>query len=696
MADDGSTRWIGAGDCVVVQGHTIIGGLVYVGELLPSLAGYDNDPSLINPKLPVHRTSKHDATPAMPRSPYYKYISPQCRDAYLRWLSAGRSRRVQDIGYVLLFLYGLERRLFVDGPKALVPAAERQAIVHEVLQLQRLYGHHGSFLKMTDTFLAMEWVLYRRDRNPPDCFTLSDRYCIDAVLIKLAYYIAVGKPIHAELAYHTLMVIGESGLRTPARRCKEQFRELFLLRFARQYGNGFVLKPVKNPRSFSYHAANPSMLSLLNFHIDGLSNPWYRMDLMNRIDAMASLCTVELDAYSRAVGREGSNPDGLASTGVLPKELMQSHSGYGKLKALLENHEGEQFSWVSVEQLYACFDELPPSRFRKGEYAILAAMIESTGFAVAPDGRTHAIEPGSGIEIVVFRLQDDTCTNPSHRFRIITMLLHLGATLCYTARTSTHGGIYILRRLIDDDDELSTTEKTSLLAFLLWCLRNQPGTAGMRKRLSEVSKEEKTAISHILISVAYADGRIDPKEIRQLEKLYTTLGLDKEQVTRDLHTVASDSGPVTVGKGESELSFSIPRPPSPDQAAPASFQLNQELIRIREEETRRVRGVLEDIFAEESGSQPTVVCTNVTASASVDPLLALDEKHQQLFRNLLEKERWERDQFDALCSQLGLMTDGAMEVLNEWAYEQASAPLLESGDHVFIDLDLAKEIQDVH
>ena len=41
------------------------------------------------------------------------------------------------------------------------------------------------------------------------------------------------------------------------------------------------------------------------------------------------------------------------------------------------------------------------------------------------------------------------------------------------------------------------------------------------------------------------------------------------------------------------------------------------------------------------------------------------------------------------------MVDGAMEVLNEWAFENANAPLIEDGEPIFVDLSLAKEIVDV-
>jgi hypothetical protein len=35
-----------------------------------------------------------------------------------------------------------------------------------------------------------------------------------------------------------------------------------------------------------------------------------------------------------------------------------------------------------------------------------------------------------------------------------------------------------------------------------------------------------------------------------------------------------------------------------------------------------------------------------------------------------------------------------LELLNEWAYEHANAPLIEDGELVYIDIELAREILD--
>jgi hypothetical protein len=70
----------------------------------------------------------------------------------------------------------------------------------------------------------------------------------------------------------------------------------------------------------------------------------------------------------------------------------------------------------------------------------------------------------------------------------------------------------------------------------------------------------------------------------------------------------------------------------------------------------------------------------------------LDEVHQNLFHRLLAQEAWERSAIHELCKELGLMVDGAMEVLNEWAFDNANAPLIDDGDPVYVDVNLAKEI----
>jgi hypothetical protein len=122
--------------------------------------------------------------------------------------------------------------------------------------------------------------------------------------------------------------------------------------------------------------------------------------------------------------------------------------------------------------------------------------------------------------------------------------------------------------------------------------------------------------------------------------------------------------------------------------------LDKELIGIILEETRQVKILLTGIFADPE-EEPVASDVALTALPSDNPLTLLDQAHQDLFHRLSQQETWERSSVEALCKELGLMADGAMEVLNEWSIKHVSAPLIDDGDPIYVDTNLATEIVNV-
>ena len=122
------------------------------------------------------------------------------------------------------------------------------------------------------------------------------------------------------------------------------------------------------------------------------------------------------------------------------------------------------------------------------------------------------------------------------------------------------------------------------------------------------------------------------------------------------------------------------------------FTLNDEIIKIREAETSQIKGVLGAIFTNDEDVEETHI-NIVEENIEIDsPLSTLDEAHQNFFNRLITKELWKKEEIQIISKELGLMADGAMEVLNEWAFENANAPLIEDGEEIYIDIELAKEI----
>lgn len=687
--NDKSARWYGKNQSVRVHGYDISGGLIYSGESLPDKDGYDNDACLINPKLNVVPPATWNNDEEMGYWPHYAHISAKSRGAYLQWLASGRATPKTNIGYVFLFFYGLERRLFVDGRSAGIPASERAEIVNEVNRLLKIYSDNRSFRGYAYNFLAMEWVLFRNEQPTPTYLDFNDRYAAEAFQVVLAKYVAAEKPIPGDVALQWLILHPELGLRTPARRCAAEFRSLFMHRYQQQFGDGLIVKPNKTPLTVEYRAASPSLRGGFKITLPNLPNPFVLAAPIKKLSALAEACTVELEPYSRFLARKNNDPHSLAAMALLPKDLLGQAQGASNIQQQLAQICADGLKLTSIATIYALLGEKVPVQLSKKEAESFAALVEGVGFGIAPDARFHSIKPNPNDQVVIFPHGHDDTFQPSKTFRTLCTILRLGAIVSQIDQELAAAEEMRLQSLIQENRELTAIEQRSLLAFLYWSLRTPQSITGLKQKLAEVSSAERSAISHILISVAFADGRIDPIEVKQLGKLYVTLGLDKEQVTSDIHALAVASEPVTVGVRDPETNFAIPKPPKVDSIT-TGFRLNEELVRIRTEETRQVKSVLEDIFADsvEGQSDPELI----TDEQDLDPLAKLDPTHRDFFNRLIEQPQWTRTAVHEMCHELNLMVDGAMEVLNEWTFNYKNAPLLDDGDPIYVDVDLAREM----
>lgn len=146
-------RWVPAQETVKIQGSTINGGMLYLGEAVSLTPEQYTTQYAINPKLSVSKEADVLGT-SMPYWPSYSNISPQARRAFLNWLRDGRENPEYGIGHVFLFFYGLEHRQFLQ-----TDPNEIDAISSEVRRLLTIYGSNHSFHRYATEFLACSDVL---------------------------------------------------------------------------------------------------------------------------------------------------------------------------------------------------------------------------------------------------------------------------------------------------------------------------------------------------------------------------------------------------------------------------------------------------------------------------------------------------------------------------------------------------------
>ena len=682
-------RWVAPDETISIRNYQAVnGGYFYLGKG----AGYNSEPSLIDSSLKINSNSPDYEGEYMGYWPRYENISSKSRAAYIEWLAGNRSNPRANIGYVFLYFYGIERRILVDGEKGLVSKEEQDALMLELYRLKSVYGDNNSFDGYVSGLLSQAWVLYHNDQQPdPKLFVGKRRGFTSVFKYSLAQTVNKGMPIPSELALAWVKSHPDYHLRTPARRCKKEFDQLFKVRYLMWFGDGLMVKPNKTKITLDYYPAN---VSLNRYDKKKLNLPdvsLLKTPVKKLID-LADSCTQELNPYSLFLGRGGSPENSLVGVSLLPVDLVASigNPKFERLKNWMETQVSESKGLTSVKSFLELLGEDAPLKINKKEAVMLANLAEKAGFGIVPDIRFHHAKPEVNGKIMLFPDGHGEGFAPSHSFNQIGTILRLGAMVSVIDGQIHTYEVGTLKDLIDKDKLLSSIEKSSLNAYLQWRLITPTSMVGLKARIETINDREKTTISHILVAVALADGVIEPSEIKQLEKLYTSLGLDKSMVITDIHHLSSSKVmPSTVKQPRKESSTVKGMDVTVNTTT--AFKLDRDLLKVFEEETEGAKSLLESVFIDEQGIDETeeesssiIVTENISTG--------LDTKHRALYEKLISKEEWSMEEVKKLCSELKLMAGGAFEVINDWAFEHVDAPLIDEGSTVYIDLELAEEI----
>lgn len=121
------------------------------------------------------------------------------------------------------------------------------------------------------------------------------------------------------------------------------------------------------------------------------------------------------------------------------------------------------------------------------------------------------------------------------------------------------------------------------------------------------------------------------------------------------------------------------------------------LVKAKMAESHEISGLLADIFTEADAQPKTQAKGESKAqkkkSAAQPALVAgLDAPHSELLRSLAQQEIWPRPELIAIASRLDLMLDGALEVINELAFERTDEPVTEGEDEIEVNQTVLQEL----
>ena len=676
----GTATWIPYGQAIEVAGITIPGGMIYFGTSLKTAFGAD-DPCLINPSKSV--SSHGDYTErAMGYWPSYSEISGTARRAYLNWLADGRRDPEADIGYVFLFFYGLERRAIIDASKDPMVKAEWPSIEQEIRRLLKIYSEKSNSFRRYASEL-LDWISLTEPptklyQQPVPAFPKTFELPL-YVRLALGQAAVDGAPVPTHLALSWAKLDPNISLRTPAIRCAEQFEKLFAQKYGATYGEGIVLPRNRTKLKMVYRPASAGFQGYGEIKrafgdtpdITALTAP------LKKLQLVVESTIKDLEPYSRYIGR---NPDAKISLeGILHLPVILWPESTQKALQELKMRIGTGMAAMSFQNLLTTLANT--TILTKNQTRTLAAALESEHIGMEPDILNGAKLPGPAEMVVLFAIpagEPASSATPAYQVALLTLQLASGVATADGEFSASEIGH--LREQVQSWTHLTPNHIRRLVAHLRLLVTTPVSLAALKKKLEPLEATSKEMIAVFMATVAQADGTVSPAEVKTLEKVYKALGVEPQKVFSDLHAVTSGTKASVATATEIEKT---------------GFKLDPARIAALRQDTEKVSALLTSIFKEEEVAVTSVPEPEIEAEEEIEvpkSILGLDEPHTALARMLLSRPQWSREELLDVAADLDLMLDGAIEHINEAAFEAHDIPFTEGDDPIEVNAEVLEKI----
>lgn len=660
---DIASKWHKKNESVTVKGY-IINGLIYTGK-----AGGSNH--VIDPSLKVI-----DAADAQLERlnywPSYSHITPQQRDVYLKFLASGACIPNTELGYVFLYFYGLETRLFKD--EAL---SEYDDIVGEVHRLRAVFlsgdKPSGSFDVYSKTFLASAFILKHKneklseliDYNSPDFQTSQ------IINICISELVEDDKIIPAELILKWIRASYYCS-RISYTRTKNEYDKLFVKLFNKKYPNGFRIKTRKTGFTPEYKACSGNFRKTIYKELPlVVTESFY-----NQFDTLINECCNMLDEYSRHLCFGKSYiEDSLYSKVILPETLVKEDIDVSQyITKIRDDLADDSIKVISFAEFANIFKN--DTRVSKREYDNIASFHNNLGLGLIPSTDYGDKNPKPTDNIIIFELPDKKTLNISQDFVEVRNIVDLAVAVA-NADAIHASELRIIHNLIDSYKSLSANETAILKKRIVFLERNPSYLRDIKSKLKSINQGQKRALLNLLISIVLADGKISIQETKILKSIYSTFGYDKKQMYGDLHQFQTEQKdePVLVSIGSDEATLKIPQNPKMQD----SVLIDMEIVNKKRAETKNVAEVLSDIFRE---SEPEHI-------AIPKEYQGMQGNLGEFFAILITQKKWQKDELENHAKKNSLFLGSALEKINDWSLENHEDTIVDDeGDTLTVNKEL--------
>ena len=662
--------WVPKHQEVEIAGK-LVRGLVYVGKppIVQTIFGENQFcNAYIDPSLPVSMTSSQKSHVGTDFYFTYASLSPFERNKYLDWLVAGKTREHFDPRFVQIYFLGLERRLLADNPTS--------QDINDILMELTLLSDNFRIQNFEFLYRLQRFYLFTTDIAPYYENASKSDFYIDPMLTKVEGSLKASNDelLGYQHYYCYLDECEDEIINNALQNYPLDFELMFKREFEKKVPDG-IPSYSEEPEMFDEYLSISTEFSCedtLKYRGNNLES-YLDDDLFWRFAyPTARKIAWALDSKERQ-NRKSRNKRTL-QTAKKTDRLGFANSDSQDQKRIIENWKDrtlKQKNEISVyDVLKFTGTSEPKFGFSKQQWDRAVDKFLNADFGLIPESSLFMDYDNINDPITFIELdrQDHEWRKTSKKYFSVLISVALGFLIFSKDGSLTKTQKSTIETLIKGTKGLKRSEKIRLSHNFQRMLKSPPFPK-FTARLGHYKKLiDPNIVRPFLVKCASIGNLNNAKTVSLMETIYTRMGVDTALVYSDLHAEESTSQYTEKRKKQGKIR-----------------ELDLEKINKIRSETEQVSEVLGGIFNEQQAVSSSEK-SNLVGS------LGLDNKHEILVRNLLDKSNWTESEFEKLVKQQGLFTAGALESINEWAFDRFEAPLIDDHDGYQVDVDIIEKI----
>lgn len=685
----GKPRWIAKNEVIQVGHLTIKGGFVFYGLLSKLGKEADDIASLLDPSLPISNANDYSFR-QMTYWPRYSQITPDARSAFLHWLATDRNGLNVDIGYVFLYFYGIEKRFFDLYPQLPKSTNDIQELLIECRRLHSVYSSLSkSFSSYIQTFLRLITYTTGSSADILNETTFEKKSGIaplTLIQIQIAHTVNAHQEIAFPLVKQWLIFDPVFQLGPIAESQSSLFWHVFEVNFDLEFPSGVALTIGNESIKLTYQPASPPYAGIAQstITIRNLKHAHIPDEVLQQMKGLIQSTNSTLESLKTT--RKLTNQKQIDAVLLELPAIYWSASIHTLVHELasLCIHETNVIRGRDINLAL----KTPKGISNMGFANIVHYLQDQLSIGIIPSFTQFKTSPENNDCLVLYRIDRSSEDMPVQTKAVISVanalpMIELLALIAHANRTTNTNMFSTIQGIIDSWSNFKSSEISLFKGHARFYEQQKiASVSDIVKRIEQFSKKQLNDIRVFATHQFTVEKTSDSNAIKLLETFFLLIN----PLTAKPATLAIAKDDITDSEKKKKVVQSEPEPK-------ASFTLDLKRISELQDESKKITSYLGEIFTQDPVDNPQTQTTispvvSIELSTNSGSLPGLDDKHAKLLASLLEKIEWARSDVLQIAQGLGLMTDGAIEKINEAAFDAFDAPILEGDDPIEVNIDL--------